>query len=285
MSDAAALKIVGNSFRRGFNAPDESVSHGDLDIAVHMPHFQWINQANCTVTSTAPEGIWVANVADQTVRGMNVIPAIVAGYETALWAVLDGRILQACFGWTPIAKHIKWRALSGPKVATEFALFGPGPSELGAEVVLTGLSETAGAKSGPDVSELTRYLLAFSTLQYAKPLASRVLEIEQDLIEEADGEKLLSSSLFSLIRFLEINPAIARPSLAVGRGGYLIAKWTGTERRQINIHFLPDGAVQYYVFVPDEEKPERQEFLTGSTTIDSLSKRLRQIQVLGWMSR
>jgi len=180
-------------------------------------------------------------------------------------------------------KKANWKPLLEAEIVTGFFAFEPSQPETLGEIALTKFGESPDTDNAR-TPQLLQYLGTLSSLPYAKSLTERLRELDWDLKEEAEGETISSASLLSLISFLASNPNVVEPQLAISRGGNIVAMWQD-QQSQIEVHFTSRGRAQYYAFVPNERHTDRQDYLTGVTTTDALAGRLRQIQVLVWMSR
>jgi hypothetical protein len=289
MSDATTtLKVFGMPLRRGLHAPGEMV----IDQAViHVPedvqtqHRIWRHGGmDWNITTSCPAPGWEGVLIDEhnIFPGAHSYTTQLARYTIAATALVTMGVFLC--GWPSFTKGIKWLSLFKPNLDTEHALFGVPAFEGVGELALTKVGEVTWSHGGPDVAELTQYLLTSSKLTYTRELAARVQELEQDLLDEGDGETLSPTSLFGLVRFLETTANVRHPELAAGRGGHLIARWVGPDGREIRIHFRVDGGTQLYAFVPDQAQADKTEVLSASPSTDALAMRLRQLEILPWMT-
>jgi hypothetical protein len=283
MAEETNIQIVGNVLRRLHPVEETATSAGtvlvDYDGRLVPSEVYLPTAAQYNITTTVKDQYDVSGLLPNEPLAYLYADPVFDMHYGDLYAFVHHVAHHG--GPRPIAKNIPWRTLVGSRFTTDSR------SSTGttyAEVILTNRAEIGTATAVPEIGELTRYLVTFSRLPYAKVLADRILEIDKDLMEEAEGERLSSRSVFSLIRFLHSNTPIARPALAAGVGGYLIARWKSQNNREINVHFHGDGNASFYASVPGEENAAKREFLSAtSLSIESLATRLMQLQILGWM--
>jgi hypothetical protein len=285
-SEAAhALRIFGQSLRRGIGAQDDSaVSDADVQVATvdlkgHLTRLA-LPEWGVTTTGLSPS-------IDVVVVSNTGVPEIEFDELKRYSAnhLFFGALSVHVCGWLiGLTKHVRWQALAERHLviddaASKWALAQETPSDVSVGEV----GEITWAKNAPDVTDLTQYLLTWSRLPFARKLASRVLELKEDLAD--DGEHLSAESMFALIRFLEANPRVSRPALAVGGRGYLVGRWTAPAGRTIDVHFIDGETTQVYAMVPDEVKPDRTDVVTTSPSIGALTSRLKALGLLQWMCK
>lgn len=290
MSDASDLGIrhLALPLRQGFPFPSETATqpaeldYGDDDFRGEQSR---LLGGDWSMTTTASAGLGKDRTLLVSRHAVPAGPDFVHSYLSryAIDAIAFVAIGASLCSWLPVTKSIKWLSLSHSDLVTERVAFGSLDLASIGKAAVADIGE-ADSGSPPDVASLILYLLTSDALPYAHKLACRIQDLEEDLREENDGEKLSAASLFDLVSFLESQDELARPALAAGAGGHLVARWTA-DKRVVNVHFFGSGSTQCYAFVPDEHKPGRLEVLSASPSAQSLAGRLKQLDLLPWMAR
>lgn len=292
MSEAgAALRPFGISLRRSLGGSEQTMFDQPIVRTTGKPWNQFhvllgAPDWDVTTASLIPETN--AFVAEHRPREHLIHHGKATSYDLAHYAagaISFVTVDAPYYGWQTSTKNVKWLSLSKENLVTDlsdypirsFTLFDID------ELALTRIGEITWANADPEVADLVLYLSTSSKLPYARSLADRVQELEQDLLDEEGEEAISPVSLITLIRLLETTRTLREPGIAVGRAGQLAAKWTGPEGREIIIHFGANGETQFYAFVPDQARPEKIEVLSASPSAEALPTRLTQLELLSWM--
>lgn len=125
-----------------------------------------------------------------------------------------------------------------------------------------------------------------STMQgvvHRDSICERLLRLLELYREDYDGRALSAESLASFITFLQHKPTIRRPSIAATPTGNLYVVWKDATGQKLVLHFLSGGRCRYSAFVRNANHETRIDEHSGSTTADSVARRIDTLGLNSWI--
>jgi hypothetical protein len=120
------------------------------------------------------------------------------------------------------------------------------------------------------LEHFVRYLRLYFRPQYGGSLAARIEALAEMVREESDGERMVSAwSVGYLLGFLERNPSVSEPEVAIGPSGEVGAFWR-SNLGEFSARFLPNGTVRYLTSTPNPRHATGFDRSSGDTTPDQL---------------
>ncbi len=120
------------------------------------------------------------------------------------------------------------------------------------------------------------------TFPYREKLSKRLRLLKELADEESDQSPMSLASIMDFISFFRSNNSLACPSLVLTRNGHIRAEWRANASRRLAIEFMGERLVRFVIFIPDPDRPNKINYLTGVLSLQSVLDTIRIYNVPLW---